>query len=54
VLRLREPGYTDRRPGEFPGSLDLRAQRPHRLGGIEHVLTLEQARDPGLADRQRA
>src|SRR5256885_1371796 len=55
-LRLREPGYTNaaHRPGEFTGSLYPCAQGPHRLGGIQHVLALEQARNPGFADRQRA
>ena len=33
---------------------DLRAQRLHRPGGIEHVLALEQARDSGFTNRQRA
>ncbi len=55
-LRLREPGHTNpvHRPGELTGSLHPCAQRPHRLGGIEHVLALKQARNPGFADRQRA
>ena len=35
-------------------ALDPHAQRAHRLGGVEHVLALEQAADPGLADRERA
>ena len=42
------------RPGERPGPLHFGAQRPHRFGGIEHVFALEQARNPGFADRQRA
>ena len=48
-LRLGKPGDPDamHRPGEIAGSFDLRAQRPHRLGGIENVLALEQARNPG-------
>ena len=55
-LRLREPGDADpaHDPRERAGSLHLRAQRPHRFGGIEHVFALEQARNPGFADRQRA
>ena len=50
-----KPADTDaaHRQATSPGPLHLRAQRPHRLGGVEHVLALEQAGDPGLADRQR-
>ena len=40
-------------PGEIAGSLDLRAQRPHRLGGIEDVFALQQAGNAGFADRKR-
>ena len=56
TCRLREAGDADavHRPGEIAGSFHLGAQRPHRLGGIEHVLALQQARNPGFADRQRA
>ena len=36
------------RPGERAGPLDLCAQRPHRFGGIEDVLALEQARKSGF------
>ena len=35
-------------------TLDPRAQRLHRLGGIEYVLALEQAGDPACPDRERA
>ena len=42
------------RPGKLTGPLHPGAQRPHRFGGIEHVLALEQAGNPGFADRQRA
>ena len=55
-LRLCESGDPDtvHRPGEIAGSLHPGAQRPHRLGGVEHVLAFEQPRYPGFADRQRA
>src|SRR5208283_5059480 len=40
----------------FPrrGPLDLRAERPQCLGGIEDILAFEQAADRRLADRERA
>ena len=54
--RLREARDADavHRPGDIAGPFDLRAQRPHRLGGVEYVLALEQAGDPCFPDRQRA
>ena len=40
-------------PGKRPGSLHLGAQRLHRFGGIEDVFALQQAGNPGFADRKR-
>ena len=40
-------------PGKRPRSLDPGAQRLHRFGGIEDVFALEQAGNPGFADRKR-
>ena len=42
------------RQAPFAGALDAGAERPHGLGGVEGVLALEQAGNPGLADRERA
>ena len=42
------------RQAPSPGALDRGAERPHGVGGVEHVFAFEQARDPGLADRQGA
>ena len=41
-------------PGALAGPLDGRAQRPHGLGGVDHVLAFQQPGDAGLADRERA
>ena len=41
-------------PGALAGPLDRGAQRPHGLGGVDHVLAFEQPGDAGLADRERA
>jgi hypothetical protein len=48
-LRLREPGHANavHDPGKIAGSFHLGAQRPHRLGGIQDVFALEQARNAG-------
>jgi hypothetical protein len=55
-LRLCEAGHADAvdGPGEIAGAFHLRAQRLHGLGGIEDVFALQEARNPGLSDRQRA
>ena len=36
------------------GALDRGAEGAHGAAGVEHVLALEEAADPGLADRERA
>ena len=56
VLRLPEAADADALdpPLAGPEPLDRRAEGPHRPAGVDHVLALEQAGDPGLADRQRA
>ena len=41
-------------PFSRAAAFDLRAQRSHRLSGIEHILAFEQTADAGLADRKRA
>ena len=52
---LGETGHPNApdRPGKWAGPLDLGAQRLHRFGRIEHVFTLEKARNPGFSDRKR-
>ena len=40
-------------PGAFAVTHDLGAKRPHGGGCPQHVLTIQQAGDPGLADSQR-
>ena len=40
-------------PGKRPGPLDPGAQRLHRFGGVEDVFALQQAGNPGFADRKR-
>ena len=40
-------------PGALTGPLDRRAQRPHGLGGVEHVLAFQQPGNARLADRER-
>ena len=54
--RFSEAGHADAThdPSEIAGPFHARTQRPHGFGGIEHVFALKQARDTGLADRQRA
>src|SRR5262245_41464291 len=56
AVRLPEAADADpvNAPSAFAGPLDASAQRPHRLGGVDHVLALEQPGDPRLADRERA
>ena len=56
VLRLLEAAdaHALDPPGPGAGPLDRGAEGPHRPAGVEHVLALEQAADPRLADRQRA
>src|SRR5262249_29627965 len=41
-------------PCAFAGALDRGAQRPHGLGGVDHVLAPEQPGNARLADRGRA
>src|SRR5262249_30853946 len=41
-------------PRAFAHALDHGAQRAHRLGGVEHVLALEQPGYAGVPDRERA
>src|SRR5262249_35068411 len=41
-------------PGALAGALDLRAQRPHRLAGIDDVLALQKPGDAGFTDRKGA
>ena len=45
LLRLREARDADpvHAPGALAGAFDARAQRAHRLAGVDHVLALEQA-----------
>src|SRR6185312_2709725 len=40
-------------PRKISRPLDLGAECPHGFGGIQHVLALQQAGHPGLADRKR-
>ncbi|MGY4366943.1 hypothetical protein ACVW1A_003008 [Bradyrhizobium sp. LB1.3] len=42
------------RPGEITYALDPSAERFHGFCGVEDVLALEEARDPGLSNRERA
>jgi hypothetical protein len=55
VCGLCKPGDADAAhgPGEIPGALHGRAERPHRFAGIEHILAFEQPGNPGFADRKR-
>ncbi len=39
-------------PGTVRQTLQRGAERPHRLGGVQHVLALQQAGNQGFADRQ--
>ena len=53
ACRLGEAGDADavHGPGEIAGALDPGAQRLHRFGGVEDVLALQKAGNPGFADR---
>src|SRR3954468_20737956 len=54
-LRLPEPADPDtvNAPGALTYPLDGRPQRPHGLGGVDHVLAFQQAGNVRLPDRQR-
>jgi hypothetical protein len=41
-------------PNGFGSAHDGRAQRPHSLAGVEHILALQETGYAGLAHRQRA
>jgi len=40
-------------PGPLAAALDLRAQGPHRLGGIDDILAFQKSGDPAFAHRKR-
>ncbi len=53
-LRLQQPADADapHMPDAIAVALDRRAHRPHRCGGGQHVLALQQPFDPALPDGQ--
>ena len=54
--RLGETANTDAMdpPQAVGASFQSRAEGAHGLGGMQHVLTFQEAGDRALADRQRA
>ncbi len=54
--RLGKAGDADAMdpPQAVSAALQPSAERAHGLGGMQHVLAFQQARDRALADRQRA